>query len=240
MPSPSEYLASNSSSGFNPSGVATLYYPGAGTDYGPIRMVLEAMDREKYEQPCRTAFLSVYYVDYSPDATLEKIRKFLGSELPQNLDPYRRYIDEPFTGVELSPEDFGAPLEKFFSDEGMFNAADQDFFGLRCTYPGLQLCVTYLKTEALATLKVMTRKGIHPNMVVLQDHGWGGNWFSFSGADSPLRKVLKVPPRYLYVGGNTESWPGYNPVSEASIDPGQGFEFPHPRKLFEYRRSRHS
>lgn len=238
LPSPSEYLASNSSSGFTPSGIATLYYPGAGTDYGPIHMVLEAMYREKLLQSCRTAFLSVYYVDYSPDETLEKIRMFLESELPRNLDPYRMYDDKPITSVKLSPEDFGAPLKNFFSQEGLFHASNQDFFGLRYTYPSMRLSVTYLKTEALATLKVITRKGIHPNIVVLQDHGYGLNWFRFSGAESPLRKGLKVPPRYLYVGGNTEAWPHYRPVSEASIDPGQGFEFPHSRQLFEYHRSR--
>jgi hypothetical protein len=49
--------------------------------------------------------------------------------------------------------------------------------------------------------------------VVLQDHGFGGNWNRF-GRDGRLHQYARENlPRLLYVAPNTTPWPGYVPRS---------------------------
>jgi hypothetical protein len=229
LPHPSEYLEQ---SAFEPSGVATLFYPGAGTDFGPLSMVLGAMHsaRNLGSVCSEFGFLSAFYVDYAVDG-LTCVQDFLIKNIPDELGPHLGSVHNPIL-TSFSPSDFGSVHRDFFSPESLVGPEEQEFFGLRCVYPEWRLSLTYIKGDALATLKVMARRGIHPNIVVLQDHGWGQQWFHFSGPDSPLIKVAKHAPKYLYVGDNSSAWPGYDQVSEYVVHAGQGTSRPHARALF--------
>jgi len=229
LPHPSEYLTQ---SVFEPSGVATLFYPGAGTDFGPLFMVLDAMHSGRHWGPgCNEfGFLSAFYVDYAPDS-LRRIKDFLTKKILSELGPHFGSIDNPIV-TPFSPSDLGSLQRDFFLPESLCRPEEQEFFGLRCLYPRWRLSVTYIKGDALATMKVMARRGIHPNIVVLQDHGYGGQWFRFSDPDSPLIKIAKPAPKYLYVGDNSSAWPGYDQVSEYVVHPGQGTSVSHSRALF--------
>lgn len=62
-----------------------------------------------------------------------------------------------------------------------------------------------------------------PFAVVLQDHGWGGNWTTFGQGgclDSLVSQTLRLP-EYLLVAENTDAWQGYIPV-EGMIAGGGG------------------
>ena len=76
----------------------------------------------------------------------------------------------------------------------------------------------YIHAEAVWIYwNLWARKMLAPYAVLLQDHAWGANWAKFGGQHSPLYKLTersqKFPP-WLFVGYNTESWPGYDKTSD--------------------------
>jgi hypothetical protein len=72
--------------------------------------------------------------------------------------------------------------------------------------------------------------GTPPYAVVLQDHGFGGNWTTFGGDGSPLWSLARrgTIPKWLLVADNTTPWPGYKVVSNADC----GGMHASPRRLF--------
>jgi hypothetical protein len=87
---------------------------------------------------------------------------------------------------------------------------------------GKKVMFIYLRTDAVQTYKVLKDAGKTPNVIVIQDHGFGGNWTFFGGGeaeeDSPLY-LLAVDslPNYILVGdGCTTPWNGYTAVTEAA------------------------
>lgn len=69
--------------------------------------------------------------------------------------------------------------------------------------------------------------------ILLQDHGFGLNWSSFGGIESPLYEVAQsgALPDYLVVAENTTAWPGY--TRERTL--GRGGSALHMRVLFKRR-----
>jgi len=62
-----------------------------------------------------------------------------------------------------------------------------------------------------------------PFAVVLQDHGWGGNWTRFGqgGSLQQLASSTRRLPAFLLVAQNTEAWDGYS-VIEGTVAGGGG------------------
>lgn len=61
-----------------------------------------------------------------------------------------------------------------------------------------------------------------PYAVLLQDHGFGGNYSNF-GADGVMEKIAqatKVLPEWLIVGPHTQAWQGYYQVNGVEPDLG--------------------
>jgi hypothetical protein len=73
---------------------------------------------------------------------------------------------------------------------------------------------------------------INPYAILLQDHGFGCNWTTFGGQESPLWHLIactkKYSPPWLLVADNTRMWPGYHQVSNTGGRVGQ---YGHPRAL---------
>lgn len=71
-----------------------------------------------------------------------------------------------------------------------------------------------------------------PYAILLQDHGFGGNWAPFGGDRAPLRELARdcnaLPP-WLLVAENTPAWPGYREASELTEPRGDAG---HQRRLF--------
>jgi hypothetical protein len=72
-----------------------------------------------------------------------------------------------------------------------------------------------------------------PFAIVLQDHGFGGNWAGrFGGQDSCLYWLANensALPQWLLVGEDTDPWPDYTAVSACDTPAGQ---HGHRRRLF--------
>lgn len=190
-----------------------LYYPGAGTDTQPFRLFGGNPHLSR-----------VIYADYSPSAhhrqEVERLFKF--------RRPNARFVD-------LTPGDFGCQeWEEFWygNSESREESTPAKAFGIRGELPlHPRVRFDYLATEAVGTYSVLLKAGIRPNFIVLQDHGFGGNWTTFGGR-SQLYKLARqnnALPELLLVADNTDRWPQYEQVSEPVENCGAA---KHTRALF--------
>jgi len=81
----------------------------------------------------------------------------------------------------------------------------------------------FLWVDAIGAWKHLVRAGYKPDVVVLQDHGTGGNWGHFGGEREFYRAVQQAGhwPEYLLVADNTRPWPGYRAMSSSGHQAGQ-------------------
>ncbi len=220
---PQEYLQKNRTYLWGPTNTITLYYPGAWQDYGPLDLVLGWHRTRDAQTP-----VVAIYVDYA--CTRGMVLQFAKAIESR----YRTSIDD---ASELKPEVFGKKnIRDFYHkdmkpkkvDQWIDAQVDEDpFFGTRVFYSSINLTLIYLKTDAIETYQILQNQKIFPNIIVLQDHGLGGQWTRFCG-DSMLYNVSKVKPTLLYV--HREPWPNYKPVSKYHIDKGQMHQF--ERRLY--------
>ena len=196
-----------------------LHYPGAGTDCGPFELF------------ARHSTVSVFvYCDYA--ITKEGALTFL-----KDLPGFRAKAMH-----ELSPMQFGT------SDWASFWPSSQEFgisqgpetaFAIAATLvseSGRRVFFVYLRTEGSQSIVPLVNSGFRPTVVVLQDHGFGGNWGQnrFGGEDSLLYRNLLITesrPRLLFVAENTDPWPGFECATVGKAYPGQ--ESQHRRMLYE-------
>lgn len=183
-----------------------LYYPGAGMDYGPLQYF--ALNHD---------LAVAIYVDYL--ATPRQIHKMLRSvcaTVPdlQGISPrhlgQRRWAD--FWPEQEHSRMFAKPTRAF---------------GLQCDlqiHPGRSTRLIYLATEGHQTYRNLLGTALQPDLVVLQDHGFGGNWRDFGG-ESPMYRMAQaagaLPPLLFSAGENTRVWPGYRAIDEPILLAGQ-------------------
>jgi hypothetical protein len=216
---PNEYLFSKEFRGFGPEGIATLFYPGGFTDYGPLDLLV---NHSSSAEALSNGIVAIY-ADYW--MTFDVLDQFVHKLI-------RRYQAECNEPIELTPQDFrvksiDAFYPKAWSDHqrNFYKEANQTQLGFRYFFPTINLTLIYLKADAIETYKILEKAKIYPNFVVLQDHGgFGGGWVDFGG-ESALYKAVKLKPQYLYVADNTEVWPGYLQVTEGFRDEGQMHNF---------------
>ena len=78
-----------------------------------------------------------------------------------------------------------------------------------------------------------------PDIIVLQDHGLGGNWggqvFGYAEDSTAklygINKVSGNMPPFIYVGENTNPWPEYIQITDFEGSYGSAG---HRRALFQY------
>lgn len=210
--SPEDYLHAIARKSFSVSGVPIIYYPGAGDDSGPIELLLSSSDEG----------LIAIYADYH--AEREQIDR-----LAKKISSYN--LAAPPKITELSPSDFGVKSTRSFWptqsscteyewERLQFetrSVSSDEFFGVRFFFRQLNLTLIYLKTEAIQTLKVLQKNNLFPDLIVLEDPNYGGEWTSFGG-NSKLFKAAKHKPGFIYVAQNTTPWPGYIQVTEPRVD----------------------
>jgi len=74
----------------------------------------------------------------------------------------------------------------------------------------------YFKTEAVQTYDILLRLGYQINVMVIQEHGFGGGWTPFCGR-SRLYDVARQNnkfPEYLFTAEGHTLWPGYTQAEE--------------------------
>jgi hypothetical protein len=205
MPTVPEYINDNREH------FSTLYYPGPFYDLSP----LEAFWKCVPESPIQ----KVFYVDYGmniPSADWTNVNRIVHNILLDLVGIWP-------TMHHLTPETYHLGHWNNFwhtnpSSSSYLNAATA--CGRKIVAGGYEF--TYLSTEAIGTYHVLLNNGIRPDVLVLQDHGMGGNWTRFGGGPGDLLYDMLVAsgdlPKYLYVQpaptGITEIYPGYIQVTD--------------------------
>jgi hypothetical protein len=187
-----------------------LYYPGAGTDYGPLQHFAQELD-----------LAVAVYVDYLITPNL--IHQMLRSVSPQV--PELRCFSPKHLGLRRWA-DFWPDHE----DSRMF-ARPTRAFGLQCDlqiHPDHTTRLIYLATEGHQTYQNLLGTVLQPDLVVLQDHGFGGNWRDFGG-ESPMYRMAHAAgalPLWVFSAGlNTQVWPGYEWAGQSLLLPGQMHDY---------------
>jgi len=190
----------------HPNSFKTVYYAGAGYDLSPLQLFSKNANVEK-----------IYFSDYFFDR--------------DDSEKIKGRIDERCENViELKPRDFNKRSWADFWHPGtianeMFYHPDTAWGRLIRINQSLQLNkyfdFYYLGTEGVQTAEILIENKIIPDVLVIQDHGFGGNWAEFGGVDSPLYKVMKnnLPEYILSNPDNEMLWPGYKQVTE-TYNPG--------------------
>lgn len=187
-----------------------LYYPGAGMDYGPLQHFALNLD-----------LAVAVYVDClgKPDMIRDMLRS-VSPAVPE-LRP-------------VAPQDLGCRTWADFwpEDPSSLLAGPSCAFGVQCDlriHPGRSTRLIYLATEGHQTFGRLLGTALQPDLVVLQDHGFGGNWCDFGG-DSPMHRMAQAAgtlPRWLFsADGNTRVWPGYEAIGEPILLAGQMHHYP--------------
>ena len=205
LPSPEEYLKQNPILG------GLLYYPGSFVDAGPMKLFHQFGGLRR--------FIHVDYRPHTSQGTYQRTTEGVFDASPET--------------TPIGPEKFRARRWKDLwhaqVGERWEDEAERSF-GFKQEFrfegPKKHVDFTFMFVDAIGAWKFLIRAGSLPDVVVLHDHGFGGNWATqdgFGGTGQLYQEVEKVGhwPEHLLVADNTRPWPGYQPVSQATYQKGQ-------------------
>lgn len=192
-------------------GSRVVFYPGSGHDGSPVQLFNEA-----------SAAHCFLYVDYmmTRDAVEDELQHngFRGygsiarlavakSDMGANgWTPHLRPEEVRYQFEPVTPYAFLEILEK--RDDAVEGAS--------------RLAILFLAADGHAAYDALfcqKHSGPAPFAIVLQDHGFGGNWsvFGANGAMETIARRTDTFPQVLLVGDNTEAWRGFARVE--TVDP---------------------
>jgi hypothetical protein len=190
-----------------------IYYPGSGQDGGAVKLFNIAkvascfvyvdymLTRQNLASEIKTAGFNGYDVldtiDLKPEDLISS--PFVPHLGPEETHGSRRFVDpsEPYATLTI------------------FEKSDPAVPG----YPRFAVLFLFADGHAAYDALFCQRdSGPPPFGVVLQDHGFGGNWSPFGegGALHTIAHRADKFPELLLVGDNTTSWPGYQKVPDVS------------------------
>jgi hypothetical protein len=222
LPTPSEYLRRPISSfthwaqNVGENGLPTLdeilahpvlFYPGAGQDFGPLLIFGAAGIVD-----------TVVYADYG-GLTPEAIESMVA----------RHCVGYKISSMHQFPMD---NHERFSQDHRHQPCNSFMMMSiLESRTGGHPLVLLYCHADAFAVYDAFWRsRRSAPLAIVIQDHGFGGNWGTFGHGGELHRMAGEAGlPRLLYWGGG-QPWQEYQPVSQAGGN-GEGMHHTH-RTLF--------
>jgi hypothetical protein len=179
-----------------------LYYPGAFSDFGPMKFFFE-----------NSSIDTVIYTDYmiTREILEERIQNFINDFNNRDSIIITPNVFNKNNWNEFWPEQTNKGINNAFGIEYNF-LVNKD---KKCRF-------IYLATEAIKTYSILLECNLVPAVIVLQDHGMGGNWTYFGG-DSPLyRLAVNNLPKYIFLepNSNTKPWKSYSKITEAFNLPG--------------------
>lgn len=211
-----------------------VYYPGAGTDGHPVKVFGSTHSAHSF-----------VYADFgvaqgSLEAELGHPRNgFRGYHTLSRLTLAERdlvpggWAEHTLPG-ETRPDMYWAATV-VAAPFGFLEVLERDQ-NLDDTYGARRLAILFLGADGIAAYDALfCQKQRHPSpfAVVLQDHGFSGNYNSFGGGGllEAIARRCDVAPQWLLVADNTEPWEGFRPVFGVESDPGGMHS--HERALYE-------
>ncbi len=188
-----------------------VFYPGSGQDGSPVQLFNEAgtahcflyadymMTRDAVEDELQHHG----FRGYSPIARLAVAESDMGAN---GWTPHLRSDEVRYRFEPLSPYAFLEILEK--RDDAVAGAS--------------RLAILFLAADGHAAYDALfcqKHSGPAPFAIVLQDHGFGGNWSDFGagGAMETNARRANTFPQVLLVGDTTGAWRGFARVD--TVDP---------------------
>jgi hypothetical protein len=198
-----------------------VFYPGSGTDGQPVKFF-----------GSRHAAHCFVFADYGIT------RDHVLGELGEAGHPFAGYVSvgrTELSQLDLTPNGWephiqpkGGPL----GPEGPYA-----LIGILERRPGFddahgpkRLAIMFLCADGVAAYDALfcQAKAKPPFAIVLQDHGYGGNWtwFGRGGSLEQLASRTRRLPEFLLVAENTDAWAGYSVIEGAVASGGgmHGFE----------------
>lgn len=215
----------------------TVYYPGCGDDdVQPVKLCALAHAAHTF-----------VYVDYAIKqeriaATVERgLRGYEVTHEESISEEALEALRRPEGWTPLYPDEYkGADHWRSVDPFGRFVIFDRQSGGDR--HGPQRLAILFIGDDGIASYDALYCRGDgtpSPFLVVVQDHGFGGNYDSF-GKDGLLESIVRkrrIRPEYLLVGGETRPWSGYADTG-AGAEPGGCHS--HLRRLFRFRRLHHA
>jgi hypothetical protein len=182
--------------------VRSLFYPGSEFDFDVIKYFIKTSKIDNF-----------YYCDYSIDKQLllEKLRTYfgkLGFAVALQCQLHPSYYNSK-TWEDFWTKEYIENRELLIGDISFIN--EYKIFNEKTSFKFI-----YFGTEAIATYKILLQNRILPDLLVIQDHGYGGNWTYFS-QDSLLETLSKeynFYPSYILIDKNQNVWNNYDKISE--------------------------
>jgi hypothetical protein len=210
-------------------GSRVVFYPGSGRDGQPVEFF-----------GTRHAAHCFVFVDYGLS------QRELSNMLSPRGQPFRGYASAgriPLTQRDLSPRGWNPILEPHEVGRSMplANEAPYGFVeildrkqGFDDSHGPQRLAILFLFADGAAAYAALFCQPDQstPFAVVLQDHGFSGNWADF-GRDGALETIAhraRRLPDYLLVGEQTRPWSGYEAVPGETL--GRGGMYGFTRQLY--------
>ena len=202
-----------------------VYYPGSGSDGQPIRV-----SNQERVAHCHL------YADYG--VPLDRLLR----SIQQRGAGFRGYqiLHEADAGFLLPPEDWWSGRRG--KDSIMQMRRDRPSFARLFMFQRLpqfggshgaeRFCLLFLCMCGVHAYDwLFCTRRIAPYLLVLQDHGFGGNWNTFGGGGlmEEFARGSGSLPKHLLVAENTRPWQGYR---EAPRDPLLPFKHGHARHFY--------
>jgi len=194
-----------------------VYYPGSSADGHPLRIFGKAHAAHCFvfsDNGQSAAYFESQLNDENHPGHPLGYRSILVRQLVQEeLCPagWRPHVDMP--RIDASPLINRSPQGGPFAIWAVLERLDS----LGDDHGPKRLAMLVVGGEGVATYDALfCQDDSHPPYaIVLQDHGFGGNWTRFGGDDSPLRTLVLRSglPRWLFVANQTEPWSGYQLAS---------------------------
>lgn len=182
----------------------TVFYPGCGYDFTSLLLFAN--------WGCISTF---YFCDYSNREITEET---VYSKLVEELTPFGYTVQHI---ARLNPEYFNKQSWKRYWHPGArasnFGDVENSFISLyRLKNYHRTYDLFYFGTDAINTYEVLLKNQIQLDVVVTQDHGFGGLWTTFCKGSllEELSRKSKRMPRLLFTGEGQEPWDNYIQISD--------------------------
>jgi hypothetical protein len=193
-----------------------FYYPGCGVDHGPLVFGIK-----------KFSIAAAIYADYAITKT-----SFLGM---------LRHCSEESVGetFSVSPKHLNQHSWDAFwfeKEQSRLFGSPSNAFGQAAWLPSENsnepTLFVFLRTEAVQTYANLIQTTLRPTIVMLQDHGFGGNWTTFGGEHEmyEIARAHNALPEFLIVAEGTDPWPGYG--QESPYEPMLGQMHNYKRAVF--------